>query len=200
MDNQAVVCEYRCVNKNGQIRWLRDHSKPLWDHDNNRVKGILGAVQDVTDRKLADDANKILESRLRQSQKLEAIGTLAGGIAHEFNNILAAIMGYTELSLVDCPTDYPIKTNLDRIMKSSQRAKNLVQQILSFSLPTEQAKKPVKIAPLLRETVSLLRATLPSSIEIKHDFRRGTGMVTADSMQIQENPDEHGLKRVPGHG
>jgi signal transduction histidine kinase len=130
-------------------------------------------------------ARKRLEVQLRQAQKMEAIGTLAGGIAHDFNNILTAILGYTELALDDIRQDSAVWRYLQEVHKAGQRAKTLVQQILTFSRRTEQARKPVPLALLVEEALALLRPSLPSTIEIRQRLT-DAGTVLADATQIHQ--------------
>lgn len=108
-----------------------------------------------------------LEKQLRQSQKMEAIGTLAGGIAHDFNNILGAIMGYTEMSLDMVPKGSLTQLNLEQVLKATNRARDLVKQILLFSRMGEQERQPVIILSCIKEALNLLRASLPATIEIR---------------------------------
>ena len=112
-----------------------------------------------------------LEKQLRQFQKMEAIGTLAGGVAHDFNNILSAIIGYTELTVRKIPLANPVHNYLQQILKAGERAKSLVKQILTFSRQTEQEdEKTVRIDLIIKEVLRLLRATIPTSIEISKDI------------------------------
>jgi signal transduction histidine kinase len=129
---------------------------------------------------------KRLEAQLRQAQKMEAIGTLAGGIAHDFNNILTAILGYTELALNDIPQDSAAWRYLQEVRKAGQRAKTLVQQILTFSRRTEQARTPVQLPRLVEEALTLLRASLPSTIAIRHHISQDTSTVLADPTQLHQ--------------
>ncbi len=147
-----------------------------------RIRGrewVLSIARDVTER-------KALEVRLRRSQKMEAIGTLAGGIAHDFNNILATIIGFAELSLDEAPEGSDLYDNLREVLLSGRRARDLVRQILSFSRRTDKAKGPVRINPLVKETVKMLRATLPSSVEVWERVCRESLSVLADPTQIQQ--------------
>ncbi len=127
-----------------------------------------------------------LESQLRQSQKMQAIGTLAGGIAHDFNNILAAVIGYTEMSLEDIPVGSEVHDNLTEAMKASIRAKELVRQILAFSRHGEQAMRPISLHIIVKEAMKLLRATLPSTLNIQLTTEGDSLAVMADSIQITQ--------------
>jgi signal transduction histidine kinase/CheY-like chemotaxis protein len=127
-----------------------------------------------------------LTEELRQVQKMEAVGRLAGGVAHDFNNILAAMIGYTELSMYNIPTSNPAWHQLQEVLRAGQRAKALVQQILTFSRRTEQAHTPVQLPPLVEEALALLRASLPSSIEIRQHIDPEVGAVLADPTQLHQ--------------
>ncbi|RMF92264.1 MAG: response regulator, partial [Nitrospinota bacterium] len=123
--------------------------------------------------------------QLRQAQKMEAIGTLAGGIAHDFNNILTAILGYTELTLRNMPEESEAYQNLQEVLAAGKRAKELVQQILTFSRQHEQRYQPVQLRQVVQEVLRLVRATLPSTIEIRQ-YLDTPGTVLADPGQIHQ--------------
>jgi signal transduction histidine kinase len=108
-----------------------------------------------------------MERQLLQAQKMEAIGTLAGGIAHDFNNILWAIMGYAEMASYNLLNTEMARQYLDQVLKASQRAKNLVGQILAFSRRLESKKTPLFLKNIALEAVNLLRASLPATIEVR---------------------------------
>lgn len=149
-------------------------------------KKILTVVlRDVTERKRAEREKSKLETRLRQSQKMEAIGTLAGGIAHDFNNILWVILGNAEMGLRKLSEDSLVRDKLQEILTASKRAKELVEQILTFSRQEEQECKPVQIHFIVKEALRLLQASLPSTIEIRQDIR-DCGAVLADPSQIHQ--------------
>ncbi len=131
-------------------------------------------------------ALKNSESHLRQAHKMEAIGTLAGGIAHDFNNILSAIIGYTDLSLYAEPCSEGLRRNLEQIKNASNRARDLVSQILAFSRTEEFKDDAVDIGPIVREALKLLRATIPSTIEIIHDIPDGLGKVVTDPTKVYQ--------------
>lgn len=130
-----------------------------------KIVGLLGVHRDITQRKKMEEERAFVEAQLRQAQKMEALGTLAGGIAHDFNNILGIIMGYTEMALMEM--DGKVKGDFQEVIKASHRARDLVSQILAFSRQTEQEMRPLQIGPIVKEAVKMLRAALPSTIEIK---------------------------------
>jgi PAS domain S-box-containing protein len=129
---------------------------------------------------------KSLETQVIHSQKMEAIGTLAGGIAHDFNNILAAMMGYTELAKVKIPDESPAKSDLQRVLQAGHRAKDLVNQILTFGRQGEREIKPVPIDNVVKEALKLLRASLPATIEIRQHIQPDCGNVSIDPTQIHQ--------------
>jgi len=140
--------------------------------------GIIHVARDIT-------AQKSLESQLRQAQKMEAIGTLAGGIAHDFNNILGAILGYADLALLEVKSG-ALRDTLEEIRTAGLRAKDLVAQILSFSRQGESVRKPLMLAPVIKETIKLLRATLPSTVTIVQEIKCEGGRIMADPTQLHQ--------------
>ena len=127
-----------------------------------------------------------LEYQLRQAQKMEAVGSLAGGIAHDFNNILAAIIGYTELSHSQVGDNSEVVRYLDEVLNASHRAADLIQQILMLSRQTEQERKPVSIVPTVKESLKLLRGSLPPSIEFQCEIDSRCPCILADPTQIHQ--------------
>jgi len=140
--------------------------------------GIIHVARDIT-------AQKSLESQLRQAQKMEAIGTLAGGIAHDFNNILGAILGYADLAMLEVGSG-SMRENLEEIRTAGLRAKELVAQILSFSRQGESVRKPLILVPVIKETIKLLRATLPSTLAIEQEVECEFGRIMADPTQLHQ--------------
>ncbi|HAA05136.1 MAG TPA: hybrid sensor histidine kinase/response regulator [Syntrophobacteraceae bacterium] len=168
---------FRVMSKSGETSWVELSSVLIsWEGK----AASLNFLRDIT-------VQRKLESQLRQAQKMEAIGTLAGGIAHDFNNILSAIMGYAELlTLFHIEKDNPARPNLEEVLIATHRAKDLVQQILAFSRQTEQEKRPVLLAPIIKEALKFLRASLPTTIEIRHFMPSPIDSVWADPTQMHQ--------------
>ncbi|MFO1351792.1 MAG: DAHL domain-containing protein [Gammaproteobacteria bacterium] len=127
-----------------------------------------------------------VEERLRHAQKMEAIGTLAGGIAHDFNNLLGPILGYAEMALNGLPADARPRRYLEQVISAGQRAKGVVNQILTFSRRSETVRKPLAIEAVIAEAVQLLRAALPASIEVRSQLAAPDAVVNADATQLHQ--------------
>ena len=147
---------------------------------------VMGSARNISERMEAEAERRKLESRLLQSQKMEAVGVLAGGIAHDFNNILTAIIGYVELAKIKLARDNPAYNHLEQVLKAGMRASDLVKQILTFSRQSIQDLSPVQVQPIIKEAVKLLRASIPTSIEIKQNIAPDCGSVLANPTQIHQ--------------
>jgi PAS domain S-box-containing protein len=152
--------EYRIRRKDGSELWASVSAVKIDDNH------FLAFCQDITGRKQTEEEKNRVEAQLRQVQKMEAIGHLAGGIAHDFNNILAAIIGYTEMAIEGAPQTGDFDDDLKEILAAGQRAKELVTQILTFSRQTEREPELVEVIYIVKEAVKMLRAMLPSTIEL----------------------------------
>ena len=141
---------------------------------------------EIETREKVEKEQARLEAQLYQAQKMETIGTLAGGIAHDFNNILTPILGYTEMALDETKKESPVKSDLEQIYKAANRAKNLVQQILTFSKQQDQDIKPIELHIVLDEVLTLLRASLPSTTKINQKDPLAKGVILADPTQIHQ--------------
>jgi len=141
---------------------------------------------DLTERQTAENTRLQLQSQLRESQKMEALGTLAGGVAHDFNNIVAAILGNVDLALDDVPEANPARTSLYEIRKAGRRARDLVQQILAFSRRQDSVREPTCLRAVLEETHRLLRATLPTDLTLHLHVDPNLPAVMANATQIQQ--------------
>ena len=139
---------------------------------------VVAHIKDITDKKQ-------MEQRLVRSEKMEAIGTLAGGIAHDFNNILSGILGYAQLGKINSDQPGKVNRHLDQIIKGSQRAGELVRQILTFSRQYEYKKQPLKVILVIKEALKLIRASIPTFIEIKEELY-SESIILADPLQIHQ--------------
>ena len=144
-----------------------------------KLTNVVCQAVDITE-------HKQLEDNLRQSQKMESVGTLAGGIAHEFNNILGGIIGYTEIAKEDASEDSSVRESLDEILKLSIRARDVVSQILSFSRKGAKVSESLQPSFGIKETLKILRSTIPTSIEFKHNIDEKAGTIMADSTQLHQ--------------
>ncbi len=152
-------------------------SSPILDKE-GKVTAAIEMVEDVT-------SNLSLETQLRQSQKMEAIGTLAGGIAHDFNNILSSVIGYTELAQMKIEADSEIHDDLNEVLIAGARAKNLVKQILAFSRQTQQEQILIQTGLIVKEALKMIMATLPTTIDI-HQNIQSKSIVLCDPTQIHQ--------------
>jgi len=150
------------------------------------VSGIVSFGRDITESKLAKEKKEKLEKQLRQAHKMESIGTLAGGIAHDFNNILSGIFGYTELLQMKLQTDPEMLVYLDSIVKAGYRAKELVEQILTFSRQSANERRPMHIQLVIKEALKLIKSLHPSTIFIHQRIQKDCGLVLADHTQIHQ--------------
>jgi PAS domain S-box-containing protein len=176
--------EVKLVSKDGLTRTVMCSGQAIFDAQGNKL-GAVVAIHDVTERRKAEEETRMLENQLRQAQKLEAIGTLAGGIAHDFNNILGAIIGYAELAQEDMAAERS-KKHLQEVLKAGHRAKELVHQILAFSRQSIPERKPVAIGMIIKEALKLLRATLPTTIQIRTEINTRNDRVVADPVQVHQ--------------
>ena len=156
---------------------------------NIRYKDKLASlviIRDLSDRIKMREERENLEKRLLQLQKMESIGTLAGGIAHDFNNILFPIIGYTEMTMAIMSENDSVMKNLNAILSASLRAKDLVQQILSFSSQQDQELIPISPRIIIKEVLKLIRASIPSTIKIKQDIAADSALAIADPTHIHQ--------------
>lgn len=165
----------------GPEKVLRSMAELIKDADGTPRK-VAGVVQDITQQKRAETEKLILERRLRHAQKMESIGQLAGGIAHNFNNILAAVIGYTELAREAVEIGSGVREDLTEALAAANRAKEMVRQILAFSRQSDEALRPVRIDTVARETLKLIRSTLPATIDIQQKL--------SSDAQVMANPTQ----------
>jgi PAS domain S-box-containing protein len=175
--------EYTAVKKSGARFPVAVHANRVLA--DQTATGLRGILIDLTPTRIAEEEKKKLEIQLQQAQKMEAIGALAGGIAHDFNNILSAIIGYTELAMLNEGAEQ-CAGELKEALAAANRAKDLVKQILAFSRQTDEERMPVRVALIVKEAVKFLRATIPSTIEIRANIDEKSGAVLANSVELHQ--------------
>ncbi len=169
-----------------------------------RVENAIRHKQAKDEKRIIQSEKKQLELQLRQSQKMEAIGTLAGGMAHDFNNTLGIIIGNTELAIRTTPQDSPNRQYLNNIITASCRAEEMVSRLLSFSRITDAEKKPIDFISIVNESLELLRSSIPTDIEIKKNFPDSQLVVMGDPTQINQTivnlctNSAHAMNNMPG--
>ncbi len=170
--------ETTLVRRSGETFPALFTTYPLMDQS-GRMYAALGVSIDISERKR-------LEAHLQQAQKLEAIGTLAGGIAHEFNNIIGILLGFSELTLLETPESNPAHPRLQKMIDTCLRAKEIVQQLLSFSRKNAESPGPMALTPIVKETMKLLRSSVPTSIEFDIDVPGDDHRIMGDSTRIHQ--------------
>ncbi len=160
-------------------------NKAVFLNKKGAVAGMVGVMVDITEKKQAENEKKDLLDKLYQAQKSEAIGNLSAGIAHDFNNILSGILGSSQLAKLYTNNLQEVDNELDKIIKGTHRAADLVQQILTFSRQSEYKKQPLKVSILVKEVLKLIRASIPSTIKIKEKID-SKAMIMADLGRIHQ--------------
>ena len=176
-DETSVFNKTSRFTKDGAMISVNICGNPYKNEDGEIIGTVIN-LQDITEKER-------LEEQLRQSQKMEAIGTLAGGIAHDFNNILSLIIGYSELALEDVKKGTATHENIEEILAAGLRAKKLVRQILTFTRNKNRECEPIRLLPIVEEVETLLRATLPTTIKIEK-YISADPVVVADPTQIHQ--------------
>ncbi len=179
------VEEFRIVRPDGETRWIRNTRTVVLRVDGH-VRRVGGVATDITAERLAQETREQLEARLRQAQKMEAIGTLAGGIAHDFNNILGIVVGFTELARLDADGNVAVRESLANVLTAAERAKDLVARMLAFARPQEPRRSPLAPAAVIGDALKLVRAALPTSIDIRTRLEPDLPPVLADATQLHQ--------------
>lgn len=177
----------RKLQVDSQIVEIHELTRDL-DHMRSALVGTNARLQaEVTSREHAEAERRKAETHVRHMHRLQSIGTLAGGVAHEFNNVLQPIVLYTDLALEDLPGSSPVRPNLERVMKLANRAKGLSEQILTFSRPGGDALTTITdIAPVIDEAMSMVRALVPASVDILLDIERPVGPMLCNPNEVQQ--------------
>jgi PAS domain S-box-containing protein len=179
--------ELQVLGEDGQPICVASSGRPIYDAAGDLV-GYRGVTRDITARLYAEEQLRQAQqdAQRRQAQKMEAIGVLAGGIAHDFNNVLSAILGYTDLALRQVAPSSPVAQYLQEVLTAGRRAQSLVLQILTFSRASEPERLPMQLRLIVKEALKLLRASLPTTIDIRQDIDHDDGTVLADPTQMHQ--------------
>ncbi len=177
--------EYQVRRRDGKVIWISESARAVRDA-NGAVRYYEGFIDDITARKEAEIERARLEKQMLHAQKMDAIGTLASGMAHDFNNILCAILGYTQLALFDNGVKGRTRDNLQAVLNSATRAQELIKRILTFSRPTDPQRHPLKLSTVVNDALKLLHATLPSSIQITFALNTDKDVVVADATEMHQ--------------
>ena len=182
-DPQQVPVDLQ--SRGGSVERVQVSVSVLYDESGGR-SGAVMVLRSLAEEVKAESQRRSLELQLRESQKMEALGTMAGGIAHDFNNIVAAILGNTELALGDVPADSPAHVSLSEIRKAARRARSLVQQILTFARRQAQGRVALDPGEVLRETHGILRSTLPPGVQLRFSVPPQLPAVQGNATQLAQ--------------
>jgi len=172
------------VDKDGTPMFFSISGSVEYDEDTGRI--FYGTLRNMSERKRAEEEKSRLESQLRQAYKMEAIGTMAGGIAHDFNNMLAIIMGNAEIALEDIEDPAKARLNVQKVLTTVERGKELVRQILIFGREHQLEKRPINSQTLVSEWLNLIKSTIPATVKIRPRLEEDCGPINADPVQINQ--------------
>ena len=187
----ADTSEFRVFDKDGKVHWLRRYARPIRDEGTGRVCRLYGSVQDITDRKRAEEEQESLQRQLAQTQKMEAVGQLAGGIAHDFNNLLTIISGNLEIvrEAIEQPGACSLEETLESItivQDSATRAVRLTRQLLTFSRQETPEPTVLDLSQVITDMESILRRLIREDIELEMIFGPDACTILADRQQIEQ--------------
>ena len=178
--------QYRIRHADGAWRWLLARGQVLVRSPNGKPLHMLGTHMDCTERRLSEEAQLTLQAQLTAAQKMEALGTFSCGVAHDFNNIVAAILGNAVLAEQDVGTDHPVRSSLMKIRQAGLRARGMVEQILAFGRQQPGTMGAQPLAAAVEETVALMRAGLPERVELRTQLSKEPIHARADPTQLQQ--------------
>jgi PAS domain S-box-containing protein len=194
--------DYRVITASGEARWLRSRAKVFKDEKGAPAR-MTGSLTDITERRKAEEELRRLERQLRNAQRLEAVGTLASGVAHDFNNILGAILGYGEMALRDAPKGSRLRRDIESVMVAGERGRALVERILAFSRSGMAERVAVHVEDIAREALDQLAAKLPAGVRIQTRLRAGRAAVMGDPTQVHQvlmNLATNAIQAMPSRG
>jgi PAS domain S-box-containing protein len=199
---QTFEVEYRMLHADGDWHWYHDRGIAVRDA-NGRAYRMAGSIEDITRRKEGEAERERLETQLRQTQRLDAMGTLAGGVAHDFNNILAAILGYGEMVQKEAGENTSMRRHIDAAMSAGMRAKALVERILAFSRSGMGEQVPVHVQAVVSEVLEVIAGSLPAGVRIEHTLSSGDAGVMGDPTQLHQvvmNLCANAVQAIKGEG
>ena len=183
--HKAFEIEYRILHKNGEIRWVFEKGKAIYDHADHPL-WLDGVIFDISDKKSAQKHTEELEKKFLQAQKMESVGRLAGGVAHDFNNMLNVILGHAEMALEDLPNNHPVAGDLEEIQKAAQRSAQLTRQLLAFARKQTIAPKVLDLNESVEGMLKMLRRLIGENIDLAWRPGKTGGMVKVDPTQIEQ--------------
>jgi len=186
LSGEALWLEFRILRKDGRVRWVRDYGVPTVNAEGTVVR-VDGIVSDVTERKEMEDSNRLLLEQLHQAQKMQAIGTLAGGIAHEFNNMLGAIIGYTSLLKNMMKENHPFFGPVTTIERSAERAAELTRKLLGFARGGKYRADPVSLNDVVHRIFPIIQRTFDRAIAIEVRLADSLPLTEGDMGQLEHS-------------
>jgi PAS domain S-box-containing protein len=194
--------DYRVITDTGEVRWVRSRAKVFQDEQGLPAR-MTGSLTDITERRKAEEELRRLERQLRNAQRLEAVGTLASGVAHDFNNILGAILGFGEMALRDAPKGSRLRRDLDSVMVAGERGRALIDRILAFSRSGMAERVAVHVESIVREALDQMTAELPASVSVQTQLGAGRAAVMGDPTQVHQvlmNLASNAIQAMPSGG
>jgi PAS domain S-box-containing protein len=179
--------EHRIIRRDGTVRWLKERSQTFFEGEGDARRPVrtVGAVLDITGQRRTEEEHERLQAQLFQAQKMESIGQLAGGVAHDFNNILTAIIGYGSILQMKMVANDPLRINVDQILESAGRAAQLTHSLLAFSRKQVLNMKPTHLNGIISGQEQFLRRIIGEDIDMKTIFN-GDPVIMADSGQMEQ--------------
>jgi len=194
--------DYRVITDTGEVRWVRSRAKVFQDERGMPAR-MTGSLTDITERRKAEEELRRLERQLRNAQRLEAVGTLASGVAHDFNNILGAILGFGEMALRDAPKGSRLRRDLDSVMVAGERGRALIDRILAFSRSGMAERVAVHVESIVREALDQMTAKLPAGVRVQTQLGAGRAAVMGDPTQVHQvlmNLASNAIQAMPSGG
>ncbi|MEO8198498.1 MAG: ATP-binding protein, partial [Thermoanaerobaculia bacterium] len=179
VDGSSLTVDFRLRHRNGEWRWFRSHNTPFLRDDKGRIQQILGMTQDITESKRSAEL-------LRRTERLESLGLLAGGIAHDFSNLLTPIVGNVELLLDRLPPDSPLRGRAEAISAAADRATELARQLLVYAGRGEIEPRAIDLNALVEDVVHLLRSLATISTQTRLDLAPRLPPISGDSSQLRQ--------------